>query len=128
MILAVLLAGPMKGSGIALALSIGSTANTALLLVFLGRNPNIAVGKALVPAALYALKLAGFSVIAAVPVVLLAPKLNGFFAALSGNRFIRYAAPLAVQGLAFAAVGILLLALTGDRQLKALAGLFRRKS
>jgi putative peptidoglycan lipid II flippase len=93
--------------------------------VFLGRNPNVTVGKVLGPAALYALKLAVFSVIAAVPVVLSGPALNGFFA--SGNRFIRYAAPLAVQGLAFALVGITLLALTGDKQLKALAAIFRRK-
>ncbi|MDR0403862.1 MAG: murein biosynthesis integral membrane protein MurJ [Treponema sp.] len=127
MILAAALVGPMKGSGIALALSIGSTANTVLLLVFLNRNPNVAVGRALVPAALYALKLVVFSVIAAVPVLFFAPALNGFFAALSENRFVRYAAPLAVQGLVFAFIGILLLALTGDRQLKALTGLFRRK-
>ncbi|MDR2048653.1 MAG: hypothetical protein LBP69_04295, partial [Treponema sp.] len=79
------------------------------------------------PAALYALKLVVFSLIAAVPVVLSGPALNGFFASFSGNRFIRYAAPLAVQGLVFAFIGILFLALTGDKQLKALAAIFRRK-
>ncbi|MDR2143424.1 MAG: murein biosynthesis integral membrane protein MurJ, partial [Treponema sp.] len=114
------------GSGIALALSIGSTANTVLLLVFLGRNPKVAVGKALAPAALYALKLVVFSAIAAAPVLLFAPKLNGFFAGFSGNRFIRYAAPLAVQGLVFALIGVLFLVLSGDKQLKALADIFRR--
>jgi putative peptidoglycan lipid II flippase len=127
MILAVLLVGPMSGSGIALALTVGSTANTALLLVFLGRNPNIAVGRALGPAFRYVLKLAAFSVAAAVPVVVFSPGLNGFFAEISANRFIRYGLPLAIEGAVFAAVGITLLAVTGDRQLKALMGVFKRR-
>jgi len=124
--LAAALVGPMKGAGVALALTIASAANTALLLVFLGRNPHIAVARALGPAALYALKLILFSAIAAVPVVLLAPRLGPFFAALDANRLIRYGIPLAIEGVAFAAAGLALLALTGDRQLKALKSLTRR--
>jgi putative peptidoglycan lipid II flippase len=67
--LAALFVGPMKGSGVALALTIASAANTLLLLLFLGRNPHIAVGRALGPAALYAVKLIVFSCIAAAPVL-----------------------------------------------------------
>jgi putative peptidoglycan lipid II flippase len=125
--LAAALVGPMKGSGVALALTIASAANTALLLFFLGRNPHIAIAGALGPAALYTLKLILFSCIAAVPVVLLAPRLGAFFAGLGGNRLIRYGAPLAVEGFTFAAVGLALLAFTGDRQLKAVLGLFRKR-
>jgi putative peptidoglycan lipid II flippase len=126
--LAVALVGPMRGSGVALALTIASAANTALLLLFLGRNPHIAVARALGPAALYTLKLMIFSCIAAVPVVLLAPRLGTIFADLSGSRLIRYGLPLALEGLAFAATGLTLLAVTGDKQLKALLGIFRKKT
>ncbi|MCL1928502.1 MAG: murein biosynthesis integral membrane protein MurJ [Treponema sp.] len=126
-ILAATLVGPMKGSGVALALTIASAANTALLLIFLNRNPNIAIGKALIPAALYTLKLIIFSCIAAAPVLFLSPILNPVFTGITGSRFIRYGFPLAIEGLAFAVIGIVLLAITGDRQLKALLAVFRKK-
>jgi putative peptidoglycan lipid II flippase len=125
--LAAALVGPMKGAGVALALTIASAANTALLLYFLGRNPNIAIAGALGPAALYTFKLILFSCIAAVPVVLLAPHLGAFFAGLGGNRLTRYGIPLALEGLAFAVPGLVLLALSGDKQLKAVLGLFRKR-
>jgi putative peptidoglycan lipid II flippase len=124
-VLAASLVGPMKGPGIALALTISCAANTVLLLVFLGRNPNITVTRALGPVVLYTLKLIVFSCIAAAPVFFLAPKLNQLFAGMGGNRIIRLGLPLAIEGLLFAAIGIFLLAITGDRQLKALRGIFR---
>ncbi|MDR1142995.1 MAG: murein biosynthesis integral membrane protein MurJ [Spirochaetaceae bacterium] len=126
--LAASLAGPLKGSGVALALTVASAANTALLLVFLGRNPNIAVGRALGPALLYALKLIVFSCIAAAPVVFLGPHLNARFAGMSGGRVIRYGLPLAIEGVIFAAAGVALLALTGDKQLKAVRSIFRKRT
>ncbi|MDR1308091.1 MAG: murein biosynthesis integral membrane protein MurJ [Treponema sp.] len=125
--LAASLAGPLKGSGVALALTVASAANTALLLAFLGRNPNISVGRALGPALLYALKLIVFSCIAAAPVVFLGPHLNARFAEMNGGRVIRYGLPLAVEGVIFAAAGVTLLALTGDKQLKAVLGMFRKR-
>jgi putative peptidoglycan lipid II flippase len=125
-ILAALLVGPMKGSGVALALTVASGVNTALLLAFLGRNPNISVGSSLGPAALYAVKLMAFSAAAAVPVVFLGPRINLFFAGMGGRLF-RYGLPLVLQGLIFSAAGIVLLAATGDKQLKALMRIFRRK-
>jgi len=125
-ILAVSFAGSLKGPGIALALTIASAANTALLLVFLGRNPNIAVGKALGPAAFYMAKMIVFSFIAAVPVFFLAPRLSLLIT--GGSRLIRHGIPLAIEGLVFAVIGLALLAITGDRQLKAVLGIFRRKN
>ncbi|GHV85689.1 putative lipid II flippase MurJ [Spirochaetia bacterium] len=125
--LAAVLVRPMRGSGVALALTIASAANTGLLLVFLGRNPRIAVSKALGPAILYAVKLIAFSAFAAVPVFLLGPRFNTFCANLGTGRLIRHGLPLAVEGLGFAAIGIALLLISGDKQIKALRGIFRRK-
>ena len=126
MILATALMGIMKGSGIALALTIASAANTALLLFFLGRNSNIAVGKALGPAVHYAVKIIVFSCIAAAPVFFFSSRLNFIFNGLSSNRFIRYGIPLSIEGLIFAVIGLFLLAITKDRQLKAVARIFQK--
>jgi putative peptidoglycan lipid II flippase len=125
--LAAIMVGPLRGPGVALALTIASAANTALLLVFLARNPNIAVNRALGPAAVYAVKLVAFSCIAAVPVLFLAPRLAPFFAELAAGRIIRYGLPLAIEGAIFAAVGLFLLAITRDKQLRAVLGMFKGK-
>jgi putative peptidoglycan lipid II flippase len=127
MALAVALVLPMQGGGVALALTIASAANTALLLCFLGRNPHIAVASALGPAVFYTVKLIVFSVIAAAPVFLLSPRLNGFFTAMDANRFIRYGIPLVIEALAFAVTGVTLLALSGDKLLKAITGRITQK-
>ncbi|MDR2070295.1 MAG: murein biosynthesis integral membrane protein MurJ [Treponema sp.] len=125
MALAAVLAGPFQGAGIALALTLASGVNTALLLAFLGRNPRIAVGKALKSALVYTLKLALFSVIAVLPVVFLKTALVSRLA--GKGRFIAYGVPFAVTALVFAALGILLLALSRDRQFLALAGMLRKR-
>jgi putative peptidoglycan lipid II flippase len=125
MALAALLAGPFRGAGIALALTLASAVNTAFLLAFLGRNPHIAVGKALKSALIYTLKLALFSVIAALPV----PPLKAvLISRLEGRgRFITYGVPFAVTALVFAVLGVLLLALSRDRQFRAIAGMLRKR-
>jgi putative peptidoglycan lipid II flippase len=125
-ILAALLVRPLRGSGIALALTLASAANTALLLIFLQKNPNIAVAKVLRPAILYALKLAALSVIAAAPVLLLSPRLASAFAGKS--RLISLGIPFIASAAVFAAAGILLLALTRDRQAAAIVRALRRKT
>jgi putative peptidoglycan lipid II flippase len=125
--LASLLVGPMKGSGIALALTLASAANTALLLVFLARNKNIAIGRALRPALLYVVKLILFSVVAAAPVYFFGPKIAECFAS-SGSRIIRCGAPLLCEAAVFAAIGLALLAVTRDKLLKTVVGMVRRKA
>jgi putative peptidoglycan lipid II flippase len=124
-ILATALAVPLKGSGIALALTIAGVVNTALLLLFLKRNPNIAVSRALTSAVFYTAKLALFSVAAAVPVFLLSPRLRALFA--GRGRLIAYGVPFALSALLFAAIGILLLVISRDKQALAIAALFRRR-
>jgi putative peptidoglycan lipid II flippase len=126
MCLAVALVRPLRGAGIALALSLASAANTGLLLLFLKRNPNIAVGRALASALLYTLKLALLSALAVIPVLLFSPRLLAFFA--GRGRLISYGAPLAVNALVFAVLGVLLLIITKDRQLRAVAAMFRKRA
>ncbi|MDR0448749.1 MAG: murein biosynthesis integral membrane protein MurJ [Treponema sp.] len=123
--LAAIFVGPMKGRGVALALTIASAANTALLLLFLGRNPHIAAARALRPTIFYTLKLIFFSGIAAVPVVLLAPRLGTVFS--GHDRLVRYGAPLVIEGICFAVSGLVLLAVTGDKQFKAVLGMIRKR-
>jgi putative peptidoglycan lipid II flippase len=125
MALAALLAGPFRGAGIALALTLAGGVNTVLLLAFLGRNPRIAVGRALKSALGYTLKLAVFSSIAVIPVLYLKTVL---ISRLAGRgRFITYGVPFAVTAVVFAALGILLLALSRDKQLRTLADMLRKR-
>jgi putative peptidoglycan lipid II flippase len=122
--LAAFLAGPFQGAGIALALTLASGVNTALLLAFLGRNSRIAVGRALKSALLYTLKLAFFSALAVLPVVSLKAALVSRLA--GRGRFVAYGVPFAVTALVFAALGILLLVISRDKHLRTLARMLRK--
>ena len=124
--LAVLLAGPLRGAGIALALSLASAINTALLLLFLKRNPHIAVGRALRSALLYTLKLSILSGLAVIPVRLLSTPLRTLFAGRS--RLISYGAPLAISGFVYVLLGIAFLLIIRDRQFRRLLGMLQRKT
>ena len=111
-LLALLLASPMQGGGIALALSAASAANTALLAIFLRRTKRIDVGGIVKDTVLYVMKLAAMSAIAALPVIFLLPRLNALVAGC--GRIARYGVPLALTAMAFGAAGAALLALTRD--------------
>jgi putative peptidoglycan lipid II flippase len=124
--LAALLAAPLRGAGIALALTAASAVNTALLLAFLRRNRAIAVGRALRSALLYTLKLALFSSLAVLPLWRLSPVLTALFA--GRGRLIAHGVPLAINALIYAALGIALLLITGDRQMRGLVRMFRKKT
>ena len=126
MILAAILVRPLRGAGIALALSLASAINTVLLLVFLKKNPHIAVGRALRSALVYTLKLAVLSGIAVIPVLFLAPRLLALFA--GRGRLVSYGIPLAVNAAVYALAGIVLLLLTKDRQLQSLIAIMRLKT
>ncbi|MDR2104053.1 MAG: murein biosynthesis integral membrane protein MurJ [Treponema sp.] len=125
-VLAAILAGPLRGAGIALALSLASAVNTLLLLCFLRQNPHIVLGKALRSALAYTLKLILFSGLSLCPIVWIAPRLLALFA--GRGRLISYGIPLLINSLLFAALGILLLVLTRDRQVRALINILRRRS
>ncbi len=125
MALAALLVGPMKGGGVALALTLASLVNTVLLLAFLSRNKRIAVARALKAASLYALKLAGFSLVAVAPIVLFGSRIAAPFA--GRGRLIAYGVPLTINTLIFGAIGVALLAATKDPQALAVGRAFSRK-
>jgi len=124
-LLAAILVRNFQGAGIALALSIASAVNTILLLAFLGKNPQIAVGRALASALLYTLKLSLLSAIAVIPVLLLSPLLLEAFA--GRGRIFSFGVPLTVNAIVFAMLGIGLLVVTKDRQFKGLVNAVRRR-
>jgi putative peptidoglycan lipid II flippase len=119
--LAAALAGPMRGAGIALALSAASAGNTLLLFVFLRRNSRIAVSGAVRSVLGYAARLVIFSLIAAVPALYLNPRLLPLFS--GRGRLVSYGLPLGINAVLFGAIGIVLLLVTKDRQFRALLAL-----
>ena len=125
MILAALLCTRFKGAGIAGALSVASAVNTAVLLFFLKKNPAINVGSTIKKALRYVLKLVIFSAIAVIPVLLISPRLYAFFT--GKGRIISQGAPLLINASVFAAAGILLLVVTGDKHLMGIVKLITKK-
>jgi len=116
--LAAVLVRNYRGAGIALALSVASVVNTVMLFVFLRKNPNIVVGRALGSALFYMLKLILLSGIAAAPIYFLSPVLVELFA--GRGRLISCGAPLAINAVIFALLGIGLLFVTRDKQIQSL--------
>jgi putative peptidoglycan lipid II flippase len=121
--LAAALAGPFKGAGIALALSLASVVNTVFLLVFLRKNPQVTLSRTLKPALAYALKLIVLSAAAIIPILMLNPFLEGLFP--SPSRLVSRGLPLLINTFVYGALGVGLLALTKDRQLRAVIAMLR---
>jgi putative peptidoglycan lipid II flippase len=93
-------------------------------LVFLKRNPHIAVGEVLRAALLYAAKLIVFSAVATLPVNYLGPRLTALF--VGQGRLIAYGLPFFLMGILYAAVGVALLLVSRDKQLAAILKLVKR--
>jgi putative peptidoglycan lipid II flippase len=126
--LAAVLVNPMKGGGVALALSISGAANTAALFVFLNKKSYNNVKSLLPETFKYLLKIILFSVIALIPVLLFNNYMMDIFVPINTkNRFILFAIPLFIALLLFAGTGLLLLLITKDKNIKTLIGIFRRK-
>jgi putative peptidoglycan lipid II flippase len=124
-IVAWILAGQFRGSGIAFALSLASAVNTVFLLIFMKTNKQINMSRILKSAVLYSLKLIVFSSIAIIPVLLLGNPLEAFFA--GSNRFFSLGIPLFITALLFGIPGVLLLTVTGDGQVRHIIRIFRKK-
>lgn len=122
---ALLLARPMKGGGIALALSLASMVNTIILVIMLFGLRLEGLGKALKSAALYMIKLVAYSAIAAVPVLFLRKLLADVFGG-SASRFISAGLPFLISAVIFGVVGVGLLVLTRDKVAGGLVSSFRR--
>ena len=111
--LAALLIQPLKGAGIALALTLASAANTVVLFLFLTKTDKIRSGFIVRTAVLYACKLSVFSFTALVPLVLLKKYVFSYFAHM--HRFMAQGIPLALLFVLFAAAQTVLLLLTKDK-------------
>ena len=111
-ILVLILSRPMKGNGIALALSVASLFNTVFLFIFMKKMESIEVGKLARGTILYALKMCVFSVIAAVPTYFIHKLTVEYFADYS--KIICYGAPIVISGIIFALIGVLELVITRD--------------
>ncbi|MBO4758500.1 MAG: murein biosynthesis integral membrane protein MurJ [Spirochaetaceae bacterium] len=129
-VLAYALSIPMGGNGIALALSIASAVNTIILFVLLFRKHDVDSKHISLSSGLYALKIAVFSIIAAVPVYFARAPLLKLFE--GHNRWISYGFPVAISAILFAAVGVILLVVTKDSiispLLKKAAGILKARS
>jgi len=124
-ILATILVGKFRGAGIALALSFASAVNTIMLLIFLGRNPNIKLNLVIGPVLLYILKMIVLSAIAVIPIYFLSPWLRKIFA--DNGKVIAYGIPLLINVFVFFLLGITMLAVVKDKNLFAIIKMLRRK-
>lgn len=112
MIFALILIKPMSGGGIALALTLGSLANSILLFVFLKKNKKIDVKAVVGGTILYSIKMAVLSVIAAIPAILVKNATSAFFA--GRGRLVEFGGTVVLTATVFAFAGILLLLITKD--------------
>ncbi len=111
--LAIALSGPMGGGGIALALSLGSVLNTAILVFLLLRRGLEGSKEAFASALRYFLRILVYSAAAGTAAFFLRRGLRGMLPPASG-RLLAAGLPLLVCAMAFSAVGVGLLAVTRD--------------
>jgi putative peptidoglycan lipid II flippase len=124
-LLALALARPLRGAGIALALSLSSAVNTVLLFTFLRKNPNIALGKTLRSGLRYTLKMILFSAAAILPLLWLNPRLSALCA--GRGRLISQGLPLLIGACIYGALGTGLLVISKDKHIRGIVRMFRRK-
>lgn len=110
--LALALVRPMRGGGIALALSLASAANTALLLWYMRNKESSNMASLLRSTGLYALKMIALSLIAAFPIWYFRDAIYAPFADF--GRLLGQGAPLLISLFVFGGIGCALLALTRD--------------
>ena len=123
---AVLLIKPMRGAGIALALSLASAVNTILLVVFLKRKPNVAMGTELIKILVYIFKISIISGLAIIPVKFLSTITYAFFA--GNGRIISYGVPLIINSIVYIIFGTIMLALVRDKNLLALVKMLKKET
>ncbi|QEK00355.1 murein biosynthesis integral membrane protein MurJ [Treponema phagedenis] len=117
-LLALTLVLPMRGGGIALALTLASIANTILLFAFLRRKETIDIKSVLVSSTAFILKITFFSLIAALPLYFFGESIYRLF---SGHgRLIGQGVPLFLNLCIFSAAGLVLLLITKDKTLSAI--------
>ena len=126
MIFALALIKPFSGGGIALALSLGSLANSILLFAFLKKNPFINVKAVLGGTIFYSFKIIIYSVISGAVAYFVRLKFLPFFE--DKGRIFGYGGIVLVTALCFAVCGILLLIITKDPMIFALKSIIYKKT
>lgn len=124
MIFALILIRPMSGGGIALALTLGSLANSILLFIFLKKNPFINVKSVLGQTVLYSLKMIIYSLIAALPAWFVRQLMLPSFE--NRGRLAGSGAIVAVTAAVFALCGIMLLIITKDSVIVSIKQMIKR--
>jgi putative peptidoglycan lipid II flippase len=122
--LAAILVGPLRGAGIALALSLASLINTFMLLLFLMKNPNIDIKSSLGNILIYILKISIISGLAVIPIYILSPLLQSFFA--GNGRIITYGVPLTINSIVFCLLGVIMLSIVRDKNLLGMIKMLRK--
>lgn len=125
MIFALALIKAMSGGGIALALSLGSLANSILLFIFLKKNSDIDVKSVVRGTVLYSLKILVYSFVASIPVFFLRRLILPFFE--NFGRLLSFGGVLVITASCFGLCFILILALTKDKMLDALLKMIKKK-
>ena len=119
--LAFALIGPLRGRGIALALSVSSAVNTLILVGALWKRQVEGLRASLLGALRYFLRILAFSAVAGAALLTLRPWILAPFAA-SASRFVSAGLPLLIETLVFGLVGVGLLALSKDELAAGLSG------
>lgn len=122
---ALLLVSPMRGGGIALALSIASATNTVVLFIFLKKIESVDIAPIIRTSTLYALKMIVFSIIASLPIWYIRQRLALHFS--GHNRLISSGVPLLISLATFLIIGALLLGITKDPLATQALSLVRQK-
>lgn len=132
-VLAAVLVGPMRGGGIALALSVASLVNAALLFVLLRGKPQVRAGAIAAGSFLAILRAGLASALAILPFVWLRDPLAGLFAAGTDaewtffRRLAEFGIPLALSALGFLVLLVGFLALLRDPTVLSIIRRFRRR-
>ncbi len=111
-VLVLALSRPMSGNGIALALTLGSLANTVFLFIFMKKLNTFQIGYLVKNLTLYIVRIVIFSVIAVVPTYFVHKAL--IKAVADYGRIVGYGVPVVGSAIVFAIVGVGLLVVTKD--------------
>lgn len=112
---ALILVRPMRGNGIALALTIASLVNTIFLFIFMTKMEAMNVFMMIKGTILYSLKIIIFSVVASIPCYFLHPILIEKFA--SYTKIVSQGLPLLINFVIFAVIGLIQLLITKDKSI-----------
>lgn len=119
-LLALILAFPMKGNGIALALTLASAVNTVCLFIFMKKMKGMNAVEIAKKMLIFIIRITSFSIIASCPTWFLRRYLTAF---LSGhNRIVSYGIPVFACAALFGLLGVLLLIIFKDEAALSIAG------